>query len=143
MTCFNLVISAIALAANVLAQEPAVKKDPAAALQGVWVITAINGQSAEGPQELTLTFAGDKYHQTLNGEVNERGTIKLDASRKPMTIDLIITEGADAGKTQLGIVEVTGDTIRANLDSPGGQQRPTDFTVKETSLMFVGTRKKQ
>ena len=142
MTCFSLVITTIALAANVLAQEPAAKKDPAAALQGVWVITAINGQSAEGSQELTLTFAGDKYHQTLNGAVNERGTIKLDASKKPMTIDLIITEGADAGKTQLGIIEVTGDTIRANLDSPGGQQRPTDFTIKETSLMFVGTRKK-
>jgi len=91
---------------------------------------------------MTLTFTGDTYHQTLGGEVNERGTIKLDASKKPMTIDLIITEGPDAGKTQFGIFEVTGDTVRANLDTPGAQQRPIDFTVKDASIIFVGTKKK-
>ena len=84
------------------------------------MITSINGQTApQGSPEMTLTFTGDTYHQTLGGEVNERGTIKLDASKKPMTIDLIITEGPDAGKTQLGIFEVTGDTVRASLDTPG------------------------
>ena len=140
-TITAIAITAVALAGTVVAQESKAK-DPAAVVQGTWVITAVNGQSAEGSPELTLTFAGDKYHQTMNGMVNERGTIKIDASKKPMTIDLIIAEGPDAGKTQLGIIEVTGDTIRANLDTPGTQQRPTDFTVKEGSIMFVGTKKK-
>ena len=107
----------------------------------MWLITSVNGQSGEGSSQLTLTFTGDEYHQTLDGQVNERGTIKLDASKKPMTIDLIITEGSDAGKTQLGIIEVSGDTIRANLDAPGGQQRPTDFAIKDGTLMFVATKK--
>ena len=110
-------------------------------LQGTWVITSINGQATpEGSPEMTLTFTGDKYHQTLGGEVNERGTIKLDKSKKPMMIDLIIAEGDDAGKTQLGIIEVSGDTVRANLDTPGLQQRPPDFTIKEGFVMFVGRR---
>ena len=142
MTYFSMLIAGMAFAAGVLAQD---SKDTtnAAALQGTWVITSVNGQTApEGSPEMTLTFTGDKYHQTLAGEVNERGAIKLDASKKPMTIDLIITEGSDAGKTQLGIIEVTGDTVRANLDTPGTSQRPTDFTVKEGFVMFEGKRKK-
>lgn len=132
----------IALAASVPAQE---SKPPAGteALQGVWVITSINDQSArEGSPEMTLTFTGDKYHQTLGGEVNERGSTKIHGSKKPMTIDLIITEGTDAGKTQLGIIEVTGDTVRASLDIPGAGQRPADFTVKEGVIVFVGKKKK-
>jgi uncharacterized protein (TIGR03067 family) len=142
MTQFTIFITGFALAAGVLAQEAKDAK-PIAALQGTWVVTSINGQSApEGAPEMTLTFAGDKYHQTLGGEVNERGTIKVDASSKPMAIDLVIAEGPDAGKTQLGIIEVTGDTLRANLDTPGVGSRPTDFTIKEGFVMFVGKKKK-
>ena len=141
MTHFSMLIVGLALAAGVVTQESK-KTTGAAALQGTWVITSINGQVApEGAPEMTLTFAGEKYHQAVGGEVNERGTIKVDAVKKPMTIDLIITEGTDAGKTQLGIFEVTGDTLRANLDTPGTQQRPADFTAKDTSIMFVGKKK--
>jgi uncharacterized protein (TIGR03067 family) len=141
MTHFSMIIAGIALAAGVLAQDAKNTKS-AAALQGTWAITSINGQAApEGSPEMTLTFTADKYHQTLGGEVNERGTIKVDASKKPMTIDLIITEGSDAGKTQLGIIEVTGDTVRATLNTPGTNERPTDFTVKEGFIMFVAKKK--
>jgi uncharacterized protein (TIGR03067 family) len=88
-----------------------------------------------------LTFTGDKYEQALGGTVNERGTIKLDASKKPMTIDLAIGEGTDAGKAQLGIVEVSGDTMKLHLDSPGAGQRPTDFTGKDGSFMVIAKKK--
>ena len=141
MTHFTIVITGIALAASVLAQAP--KPAPgAAALQGTWVIASINGQAApEGAPEMTLTFTGDNYHQTVGGEVNERGTIKVDATKKPMTIDLLIAEGQDAGKTQLGVVEVSGDTLRLNLDTPDAKQRPADFTIKEGSIMIVSKKK--
>ena len=142
MTHFSMVIVSIAFSAGVLSQQGAGQKASVTPLEGTWVITSINGQAMpEGSPEMTLTFTGDKYHQTLGGEVNERGTIKLDKSKKPMMIDLIIAEGDDAGKTQLGIIEVSGDTVRANLDTPGLQQRPPDFTVKEGFVMFVGKKK--
>ena len=143
MTHFTTVIVGIAVAASTLAQQP--KAAPgAAALQGTWVITSINGQTAPaGAPEMTLTFTADnKYHQTVGGDVNERGTIKVDAAKKPMTIDLIITEGQDAGKTQLGVFEVSGDTLRGHFEAPGATQRPTDFTAKEGSLIFIGKKKK-
>jgi uncharacterized protein (TIGR03067 family) len=114
-----------------------------AGLQGKWVITSLNGQAVgEGGMEVSLTFTGDKYAQAMNGEINERGTIKLDASKKPMTIDLIITEGGDAGKTQLGVFEVSADKLTANLDTPGAGQRPADFSQREGTLLFLASRAK-
>ena len=140
MTSVGMIVAALAFAFGIVAQD--VKATDTKQLQGTWVIASINGQSMpEGAPPMTLTFAGDKYHQTVGGNVNERGSIKVDASKKPMTIDLLIAEGDDAGKIQLGIFEVTGDTLRANLDTPGAGQRPTDFTVKDGFIMFVGKKK--
>ena len=142
MINLTMFVVGLAIAATGVVQPAKGAKGPAA-LQGTWVIASINGQSApEGSPEMTLTFTGDKYEQAVGGQVNERGTITVDTSKKPMTIELNIAEGTDAGKTQLGIFEVSGDTLRANLDTPGAQQRPTDFTVKEGSVMFVGKKKK-
>jgi uncharacterized protein (TIGR03067 family) len=142
MTYFSTVIVGLALVATLQAQGSTL---PAGvqALQGTWAITTLNGQSmpAEGP-EMSLTFTGEKYHQTVGGKVNERGTIKVDASKKPMTIDLLIAEGDDAGKIQLGIFEVAGDQIRVSLDLPNAKQRPADFNSKDGAITIVGKRQK-
>ena len=144
MTQLCMVVVALAVSTGVYAQAgakgAAAAKAAAAALQGTWILTTVNGEPLS--EELALTIAGDKYHQTVGGAVNERGTIKIDTTKKPMTIDLVIAEGSDAGKTQLGIIEVTGDTIRGNLDRPGAAQRPTDFNIKDGAIMFVGKKKK-
>jgi len=146
MKQFAILAMLLAFTPAVLAQG-AKPGDPNAAvlasLQGKWVINSFNGQAVgEGGMEVSLTFTGDKYAQAMNGEVNERGTIKLDASKKPMTIDLIITEGSDAGKTQLGVFEVTADKLTANLNTPGTTQRPADFTPQEGFFVFVATKAK-
>lgn len=143
MSHFICMIASLLLTAT-MAGEQAKPSPGKAALQGTWAITSINGKAApEGPPELTLTFTADTYHQTFRGQINERGTVKIDATKKPMTIDLIITEGSDAGKTQLGIIEVTGDTLRASFGTPGAPQRPTDFNVKEGSLVVLGKKQKK
>jgi uncharacterized protein (TIGR03067 family) len=141
MNYFGILVGGIALAVGSFTQ--AAKPTTAESLQGTWVLTSINGQSApDGSPEVSLTFAADKYHQTIGGDVNERGTFKIDTTKAPVTIDLLIAEGGDAGKTQLGIVEVTDGTIRCSLDTPGAAQRPSDFTPKEGLISFVGTKKK-
>jgi uncharacterized protein (TIGR03067 family) len=113
-------------------------------LQGTWVLTSINGQDLAGSgASMTLVFAADKYSQTVNGEVNERGTIKLGEDKKPMTIDLIITEGSDANKTQLGLIEITGNTMKLKLAVPGATDRPTDFAPAPEAgyLLAIATKK--
>lgn len=139
MKYFVTTVAAIALASGAIAQEKT--KGGVEALRGTWVASSINGQMLDGAPELTLTFAGDKYHQTVGGEVNERGSFKIDPSKKPMTIDLAITEGADAGKAQLGVFEIVGDTLRLGLDVPGAGKRPDDLIVKDGTILFVGRKK--
>ena len=110
-------------------------------LQGTWVLTSPDGQGMMPGGELALVITGNAYAQTVNGEVNERGTIKLDPTKKPMALDLMIAEGNDAGKTQLGLIEVSGDTMKGALNTPGDSVRPSDFSPKEGVIMFVGKKK--
>ncbi len=113
-----------------------------AAAQGVWQMTSANGQDAAGSgQEITITITDNKYVQTVNGQVVERGTFKLDESKKPVTIDLNITEGDSAGQTQVGVVEITGKTMTGKISLPGGTTRPTDFAVAEGFFTFVMVKK--
>ena len=90
---------------------------------------------------MTLTIEGDKYSQAVNGTVNERGSIALDSDKKPMTIDLQITEGEDANKTQRGLVEVTGSTMKLKLAAPGATTRPADFAQTQDSILALLTKK--
>jgi uncharacterized protein (TIGR03067 family) len=143
MSRVNTFIACLVLASGVAAQTP---KPPTAAkaldgLQGIWVIKTFNGQPA-GEGEVSLTITGDKYAQTVNGTVNERGTVTVDPSKKPMTIDLTIEVGGDAGKLQVGLVAVEGDTMTLKLNTPGIATRPKDLSVEEGFFVVVCARKK-
>ena len=112
-----------------------------AAIQGVWVMTQVNGQDTAGSgQEITITIKDSTYVQAVNGQVVEKGTFTIDEAKKPMTIDISIVEGDDAGRTQLGVFELTGKTMKGKLADPG-TARPSDFTVAEGFFVFVMNRK--
>jgi uncharacterized protein (TIGR03067 family) len=116
-----LVALALVLSVSVSAQS-SIKKE-FQPLQGGWSLVTAAGQQV--PAGLaSLMFIGEKYEGLSSGKVDERGTVKLDPSTKPMSIDLVITEGDEAGKTQLGLIEVTGDTMTLILGEPGDKTRP-------------------
>jgi uncharacterized protein (TIGR03067 family) len=113
-----------------------------AALQGSWTITHVNGQSLGTlGQNSSITFTRDGYTVTTNGQVKERGLIKVDGTTKPMQIDLRITEGIAAGKTQIGIVQVVSGTLTLKTNTIGTPKRPTDFKDEPWYVMFVARRK--
>ena len=113
-----------------------------AAVQGTWIFTQMDGQDvAASGQEIAVTITDDKYVQTINGQVVERGTFKLDDTKKPWTIDLNIIEGNDAGKTQVGIVQLTGNTMVGKLADSGVPTRPTDFAQSEGAFVFTAVKK--
>ena len=104
-------------------------------LQGNWAVTMFNGQAVPADAGFYLVFKGDKYEQWTQNAVDERGTIKVDPKTKPMSIDLIITEGNDAGKTQPGIYEFTdAETISVGLAVPGTTTRPTAIANAELQV---------
>jgi uncharacterized protein (TIGR03067 family) len=110
-------------------------------LQGTWVLTTPDGQPMADSGELAITITGDKYAQSVAGAVNERGTIKLDTTKKPTWIDLTITEGADAGKLQVGLIEVTGGVMKGVLGVAGATTRPTSLAPAPDMISFVGKKK--
>ena len=88
-------------------------------------MTSTNGQDvAASGQEITITITDNNYVQTVNGQVVERGTFKIDESKKPMTMDLSITEGDNAGQTQIGVVEITGKTMTGKMSIPAWNDTP-------------------
>ena len=104
-------------------------------LQGNWAITSFNGQDVPSEAQAFLVFNGDKYEQWNNGSVDERGTIRIDPKTKPMSIDLIITEGNDAGKTQPGVYELTDSTtLSIGLAVPGTTTRPSAIANAELQV---------
>ena len=112
-----------------------------AALQGTWNITLVNDQAAPDGA-MALQFEGMKYAVIINGGVDETGTFKLDTTKTPWTFDLSIVEGTDAGKLQLGIVEMKGDAIHGLLGTPGVATRPANFDSADGAFAFVAVKKK-
>lgn len=107
---------------------------PLAALQGTWALTSVEGQGLPSGVHVGLVFDGDKYHGVRSGKIDERGTIKLDGTATPIAIDLVISEGKYAGKTQLGLVAVTDDAMTLVLAEPGSPARPTALTQSPLGL---------
>jgi uncharacterized protein (TIGR03067 family) len=109
-------------------------------IQGSWQAVSLNGQNLPNGMEMTLSFSGDKYENWVNGALDERGTVKIDPSTKPPSIDFAIIEGSDAGKTQLGLVEVNGDSLILSFATPGNPTRPK--TPSDAELYAVLRKKK-
>ena len=109
-------------------------QDPVERLQGTWVVTSVEREGLPSGVHVGLVFNGDKYHGLRNGTIDERGTIKLDTTATPMTIDLVISEGKYAGKTQLGLVNIAGDSMTLVLAEPGAAARPTALSQSPLGL---------
>ena len=103
-------------------------------MQGTWVLTSVEGEGLPSGVHVGLVFNGDRYHGLRNATIDERGTIKLDIAAKPMAIDLVISEGKYTGKTQLGLVDIAGDSMTLVLAEPGATVRPTALSQSPLGL---------
>jgi len=124
------------------AKTEAPKSKALTLLQGTWVFTSMNGQDTSGGPEILVTITDNKYVQTIGGEVVERGTFKIDETKKPMTMDLSITEGDSAGKSQVGVFDVTDTKMTAKLAEAGETTRPTNLNQEEGFFIITATKKK-
>ena len=121
---------AISLVAPTYTQVPS-------SLHGTWVITSAEGRKLPAGAHVAMVIAADGYHGITNGKINERGTMTVDASAKPMAIDLVISEGPSAGKAQLAVAEVSGDTLQLALAEPGATSRPAAVTEQGLTLTRI------
>jgi uncharacterized protein (TIGR03067 family) len=128
----------VALGGSALAQQPADVSKTLAPFQGTWSLVMGDAKAPPGgPKAILLTITGDRYAQVVDGTVTERGTLKIDTTAKPMTIDLSIQDGADAGKLQVGLIELSGATLTLHLGFPGSTTRPTSMAPAPGFLLFT------
>jgi uncharacterized protein (TIGR03067 family) len=115
------------------------------AMQGTWVPSAAELAGEKFPDEIRQTIKlvvkGDKYTVTI-GKMTDQGTVKLNPSAKPKTLDITGTEGPNKGKTMLAIYELDGDTLRVCYDV-SGKNRPTEFKTKANTPLFLVTYKRE
>jgi len=132
------------IAAAPLARDDESKKD-LDKLQGEWVIVSGERNGMAIPQEnlegIKRTVKGDDFTVAKDGEVLSRGKYKLDASKKPKTIDAMTKNEDGEEVTMQGIYEFEGDTYKVCLAQPG-KPRPTEFKTSENSGSTLTVSKK-
>jgi uncharacterized protein (TIGR03067 family) len=131
--------------ASVAAPRAKDEKDDLKKLEGNWVATGWTqgGQALPGEvlESIKWSVKGDKYTFEM-GDSTEEGSVKIDHAKKPATIDLAITSGADKGKDQVGIYKIDGDTVTFCFARPGAKDRPTEFSSTEDNGHILLTVKR-
>ena len=100
-------------------------------LQGTWIIQSSerDGQVDETIKDDTVTFDGDSV-TVMTKDKEQKATFKLDATKKPKTIDFTPSEEGEKDKIVLGIYSLDKDELRVCFTKAGGE-RPTEFSAKE------------
>jgi uncharacterized protein (TIGR03067 family) len=131
---------AVLIAFPVLAED---KGEPK--MDGVWAPTSAELGGMKLPDEivkgLKLVIKDSKYTVTV-GVQTDKGTVKVDASTKPKSLDITGAEGPNKDKTFLAIYELTGDTLKVCYDL-SGKARPTTFETKPNTQLFLATYKRE
>jgi uncharacterized protein (TIGR03067 family) len=117
-------------------------------LEGTWIATTAErgGQAANDVVGHRLSFTGDRFQiQSKDGKPLYAGTVRVDSSTKPATIDFEHTEGVLKAKTWKGIYSLEGDTLTICDNAPNlDARRPTAFDTKSGSgyelITFKGER---
>lgn len=116
-------------------------------LEGSWTIVSgeVQGQALPPLALQALSgravFKGDKY-TLIAADNKESGSLKLDDTKTPKTIDFLIADGKDKGKSELGIYALSGDELKLCV-ADSGNPRPSDFSTKGTAnKQFVLKRAK-
>jgi uncharacterized protein (TIGR03067 family) len=130
------------------AKEEAVAKD-LQVFKGTWRLSSkeVDGKkfSEEEIKDVIGTVDGSGKVSVRRGDkILGEGTIKLDPTKKPKTIDVTFTEGDRKGTTGLGIYEIDSDAFRVCI-ARAGEERPADFSAKVGSgrTLIVYKREKQ
>jgi uncharacterized protein (TIGR03067 family) len=142
-------VVALLLAAAVARPQDEASKSDLKKMDGTWKVTLheMGGkkttEDVNKKADVQLVIKDGKFTISFGGKEAGAGTIKLDASKKPKTIDVTTTKGPQEGKTMQGIYELKGDDMRVCFAQPG-DARPTEFGTKEgSSQLLLGYKRVQ
>ena len=132
-------------ALSALLITPAARADDLKAMEGTWKLESAEtrGQKEESDdaKDIVLKITGERYEIRIKDKI-DGGTLKLDETKKPKTLDATDTEGDDVGKVVKAIYELSGDTLRVCHAGDDGE-RPTEMATKEDSPVIIMTFKRE
>jgi uncharacterized protein (TIGR03067 family) len=137
---------AVVLVFSPLARCDAPKSEgDAKALRGTWLPSSAALAGREWSEQLLksmrLELTDGHYTVTVNGRP-DKGTCKIDTTKKPKTLDITGTDGPNKGRTILCIYEINGDTLKVCYDM-SGKRRPTEFQSRPDSQLFLVTYRRE
>ena len=104
-------------------------------LQGIWSIVSLemegNAVAAAALSGARIVIQGNRFTSTGMGATYE-GTMEVDTTRSPKTLDMKFTTGPETGNTNLAIYEVDQYAWRLCLNTRG-TDRPTKFASEPGS----------
>ena len=146
MTRFSVVVLSMALMAVLGDSDADANAKDLEKMQGDWAVVSVvrDGVKEEddNAQSLFRTVKGNQYTVFLFDKAVGNGTFKIDATKKPKTIDSFPANLA--GKALLGIYQIEGDTI-TTCYAAAGKARPAEFSSKKGSehTLMVWEREKK
>jgi uncharacterized protein (TIGR03067 family) len=114
----------------------------------MWKYESVTLAGKEAPagalKKAAFVFKEGKYTSiNPDGKEEETGTVKVDPSKKPKTIEFEIASGKDKGKKQLGIYTLEDDTFTVCMGFPGEDQRPTKLESAKGSKTILAVMKRE
>lgn len=134
----------VAVGLLMAADSDSVKKEMAL-LEGEWAM--VSGEIDRQPLPEQFLKGARRVARdgettvTINGQLFMKARFKVDPDKKPRTIDYTMTGGPSTGKTQLGIYDLDGDTVKFCFASPG-QARPSEFATRDGSGLTLSVWKR-
>jgi uncharacterized protein (TIGR03067 family) len=93
-------------------------------------------------KDVRLVIPGDRWTlKEMQGDPDKEFAVRLDAGKKPGTIDIVYESGENKRRTSLGIYELDGNTLRVCVGEPG-DPRPIEFNGGGTRTLEVFKREK-
>ena len=140
-------LTALAVVGLLLVTVRPVRADDQEKIQGVWRAEKGVKGGKEGPadeiKQLSLEFKGNKVIPRHGDQGDHEGEFKLDTTKKPKEIDLMIDKNGKKDHAK-GIYELDGDTLKICL-MDGDGDRPSKFESADgsKSLLIVLKREKK
>jgi uncharacterized protein (TIGR03067 family) len=116
------------------------------ALRGTWKVIELTEKGEKIPakelEPVEVVMLGTKMTVNDEGKLRDEITMKLNASKKPKTMDLHYTKGKFAGKVERCIYHVEGDTLKICVNEKENGERPAEFaSTKENEFAVVVLKK--
>jgi uncharacterized protein (TIGR03067 family) len=112
-------------------------------LQGTWQLQSVEDSKKDkiDVKKRTLFVGGDLVLVQQGDKLVQAGQLRLNSTKSPRSIDVVVRKGEHEDNTMLGIYELKGDTLKVCFD-PEGENRPKKFETKKESAVFVATYKR-